>query len=114
MSEKIKEQYGLYFTSSLGWRDRSGSESTQELVRDLEPGKEYTIVAFGYTGNPYDGAEEMEVNTDLVKYTFVTPEKSPEVAPTTLDVKVNVRGALYDVEITAAHSASTPGTVRLA
>ena len=104
MSEKIKEQYGLYFTSSLGWRDRSGSESTQELVRDLEPGKEYTIVVFGYTGNPYDGAEEMEVNTDLVKYTFVTPEKSPEVAPTTLDVKVNVRGALYDVDITAAHS----------
>ena len=103
-AKEIKQLYHLYISTTLGWRSRSGSESTQELVRDLEPGKEYTIVAFGYTGDEYGTAEEMKVTTDLVKYTFVTPDEVPEVIPTTLDVKVNVRGALYDVDITAGSS----------
>ena len=103
-AEEIAEKYGRYIATSLSWRVRSGSESTQELVRDLEPGKEYTIVAFGYKGKAYNTAEEMEVTTDLVTYTFITPDNVPEVTPTTLDVKVNVHGALYDVDITAGSS----------
>ncbi len=103
-AEEIAEKFGRYIATSLSYRARSGSESTQELVRDLEPGKEYTIVAFGYKGKAYNTAEEMEVTTDLVTYTFVTPDNVPEVTPTTLDVKVNVHGALYDVDIKAGNS----------
>lgn len=104
-AEEIAEKYGKYYIpTSLSYRSRKGSESTQELVRDLEPGKEYTIVAFGYKGKAYNTAEKMEVTTDLVTYTFITPDNVPEVTPTTLDVKVNVHGALYDVDITAGSS----------
>lgn len=101
---EIEEQYGKYIVNTLSWRSREGSESSQELVRDLEPGKEYTIVAFGFTGIDYETPEMMEVTTDLVEYSFVTPDEVAQPAPTTLDVKVNVRGALYDLNITSADS----------
>ena len=103
-SAEFEEKYGKFISSTLTWRSRQGCESTQELVRDLEPGKEYTIVAFGYKGPEYETAQEMKVTTDLVKYTFVTPDEVPEVTTTTLDIKVNVHGVLYDLDITTASS----------
>lgn len=104
LSNEFMEKYNKYVNSTLSYRARKGKESSRELVRDLEPGKEYTIVAFGYKGVEYRTAEDMEVLTDLVKYTFVAPEEVPEVTPTTLDMKVNVRGALYDIDITSSRS----------
>ena len=103
-ADELVEKYDKYISETLSFRSRSGDKNTQELVRDLEPGKEYTIVVFGYSGIDYETADMMEVTTDLVKYTFVTPDNVPEITPTTLDVKVNVRGALYDVDITAGNS----------
>ena len=103
-ADELVEKYDKYISETLSFRSRSGDKNTQELVRDLEPGKEYTIVVFGYSGIDYETADMMEVTTDLVKYTFVTPDNVTEITPTTLDVKVNVRGALYDVDITAGNS----------
>lgn len=103
-ANEMAEKYGVYIYHTLAWRSRPGDDSYQELVRDLEPGKEYCIVAFGYQGSSFDPAEEMKVTTDLVKYPFVTPNETTELSPVTLDVEVNVRGALYDVSATPSRN----------